>query len=302
MKILIYGVGGIGSFIGSFLKRTNFDLTFIARGMRFQSLKSNGLSLSSSLGDLYSKDIKIKTTLEVGEKYDVIVNTVKLYDFDYVLGEIKTKISGNYILLPFQNGIYAEEKIKEKIGLDRTYGAVAQISVYLDHNQLVRHVGRLATFFVGSYEMKKKLKLIKFCKECQKVGLDIRYKENIKEKIWEKFIFLSAYSGITTLTKKTIGEIFEDKMLKEKFILAMNETYILSKSFNVHFDNDPVEFWLSKIEKMPYDMTSSMFLDYKKKKKLELDWLSGFIVFNSKKKKTKAVVHQEIVEKICSAK
>ena len=54
MKILIYGVGGIGSFIGSFLKKTNFDLTFIARGTRFQSLKSNGLSLSSSLGDLYS--------------------------------------------------------------------------------------------------------------------------------------------------------------------------------------------------------------------------------------------------------
>ena len=51
-------------------------------------------------------------------------------------------------------------------------------------------------------------KLLKFCEISKNSGLDIQYKSNIKEKIWEKFIFLSAYSGITTLTKKSIGEIF----------------------------------------------------------------------------------------------
>ena len=34
---------------------------------------------------------------------------------------------------------------------------------------------------------------------------------------------------------------------------------------------------------MPNDMTSSMYIDYTKKKKLELDWLSGFIVTYSEK-------------------
>ena len=53
----------------------------------------------------------------------------------------------------------------------------------------------------------------------------MRFKTNIKEKIWDKFIFLSAYSGLTTLTQKTIGEIFDDKTLRSKFILAMRETY-----------------------------------------------------------------------------
>ena len=67
-------------------------------------------------------------------------------------------------------------------------------------------------------------------KKAQKHNLSIIYKENIKEKIWEKFIFLSAYSGMTTLTEKTIGQIFENKTLKEKFLKAMNEAYILSKN------------------------------------------------------------------------
>ena len=37
---------------------------------------------------------------------------------------------------------------------------------------------------------------------------------------------------------------------------------------------------------MPYEMTSSMYLDFKNSKKLELDWLSGYIVNLGKSKKS----------------
>ena len=39
MKILIYGVGGIGGYLGSKLLKTDFDVSFIARGERFKYLK-----------------------------------------------------------------------------------------------------------------------------------------------------------------------------------------------------------------------------------------------------------------------
>ena len=85
-----------------------------------------------------------------GEHFDIIIITVKLYDFDNVLKEIKQKVVGDYIILPFQNGIYAEEKIKNLLGIEKTFGAVAQISAYIDKNQTIQHVGKLATFFVGN--------------------------------------------------------------------------------------------------------------------------------------------------------
>ena len=46
MKILIYGVGGIGGFIGSYLKKTNNEIFFISRGKTNSLLKKNGLKLS----------------------------------------------------------------------------------------------------------------------------------------------------------------------------------------------------------------------------------------------------------------
>ena len=143
--------------------------------------------------------------------------------------------------------------------------------------KVIKHVGKLATFFVGGYDIKENKLLEDFCDSVQKIGLKIIFKKNIKEKIWEKFIFLSAYSGMTTFFLKPIGEIFEDKVLKKKFIDAMLETYNLSKKFGVSFKSDPVEFWLEKIKKMPFNMTSSMHVDFNNNKKLELDWLSGSI-------------------------
>ena len=298
MKILVIGAGGIGGFIGSYLVSNNYDVTFIARKKRLSYLKTNGLKLESELGKIYSSKIKVFERIPEKESFDILINTVKLYDFDSVLDEIKKKIKNKPLIIPFQNGIYAEEKLKKKLPDIDTIGAVAQISVFVDENQVINHVGKLATFFVGGYDIKENKLLEDFCNRVQKIGLKIIFKNNIKEKIWEKFIFLSAYSGMTTFFLKPIGEIFEDKVLKKKFIDAMLETYSLSKKFGVSFKSDPVEFWLDKIKKMPFNMTSSMHVDFNNKKKLELDWLSGSIEFLSKTYNIKCPVHSEIVEGI----
>ena len=91
MKILIYGVGGVGGFIGSHLQKTGFDISYIARGTRFEFLKKNGLKLKSQLGDKSIKKIKIFNTIPNKIDFDVIISTVKLYDFDGFIEEIKKK-------------------------------------------------------------------------------------------------------------------------------------------------------------------------------------------------------------------
>ncbi len=298
MRVLIYGVGGVGGFLGAHLQKANFDVTYVARGKRLEFLKSNGLILKSKLGNEELNSIKVFDSIPEKNNFDIIISTVKLYDFDNFIFEIKKVGIRNSILLPFQNGIYSEQKIVKDFGNLNAYGAVAQISSFVDKNQQIIHKGILASFFVGHMQRKNNKILKSFCKKCESLNINIQLKENIKEKIWEKFIFLSAYSGITTLTKKTIGQIFDNRELKEKFTIAMVETYNLAKNFHVNFRSDPVEYWLEKIKKMPYDMTSSMYIDYKNKKKLELRWLSGFIVKHSSEFKIDCKIHKEIINGI----
>tara|TARA_B100000886_G_scaffold324510_1_gene269250 strand:- start:2632 stop:3540 length:909 start_codon:yes stop_codon:yes gene_type:complete len=295
MRVLVIGSGGVGGYITSFLCKSGLEITLMSRGKRFDFIKNNGLILNTDGKKLKSSNFNLINELKKKVSFDIIINTVKLYDFNSVLKDILLKVENNFILLPFQNGIYAEEEIKNEIGPNKTYGAVAQISSSINQrNQEVDHVGSLATFLVGPYDNFQSNLLMSFCLKCQQHNLNLRYKDNIKQKIWEKFIFLSAYSGITTLNERTIGEIFESINLKRKFIKAMEETYNLSKEFDITFDYNPVDKWISKIDNMPYKMTSSMFIDYNNKKKLELDWLSGFIIDVSRKKGLQCQTHEEI--------
>ena len=78
----------------------------------------------------------------------------------------------------------------------------------------------------------------------------------------------------------------------------MNEAFLLSKKFNVKFKRDPLAFWIEKINSMPYEMTSSMYLDFKSKKKLELEWLSGFILNLGKSMNLESRISNEIVSGI----
>ncbi len=298
MKILIVGVGGVGGFLGSQLLKAGHDVFFVARGKRFEFLSKHGLEVKSKLGNVKLDEINVLKTIPKKEKFDVIISTVKLYDFDDFISEIKNIQLSDTIILPFQNGIYSEQRIMEQFGKENTYGAVAQISSFINEKQIIIHKGILATFFVGKVKSQNSEKLSNFSNECKIAGLDLRIKTNIEEKIWEKFIFLSAYSGITTFSKKTIGEIFTTPTLKGMFINAMKETFNLSKYFNVKFKSDPIQYWISKIEKMPFDMTSSMFLDFIQNKKIELKWLSGSVVEYSKIFGNYCGTHKMIIDEL----
>tara|TARA_B100000989_G_scaffold292879_1_gene269449 strand:- start:158 stop:1066 length:909 start_codon:yes stop_codon:yes gene_type:complete len=301
MKILIFGVGGVGGFLGSYFLKTKHEIFFLSRGKTYENFKKNGLTLKSNLKKIKFKKINIFEKLPEKLILDMVILSVKLYDLEPSIYYLRNFINEKTIILPFQNGVFSEEIISKKISLRNYYGAVAQISASVSENKEIIHHGKLATFFVGAIKKNNDSKiLLDFTRECQNKGLDFRFTNNIRSKIWEKFIFLSAYSGLTTMTKLSIGEIFENKEFKKDFINAMKETFELSKIYDVNFRENPVEKWLEKIKKMPYAMTSSMFLDYEKNKRLELDWLSGFVVRAAKKNKLCYKTHEKIIKNIIS--
>ena len=66
-------------------------------------------------------------------------------------------------------------------------GSVAQISAYIDENQIVQCIRRkVSHFFVGNYNGNK-ISLENFWGKVQKHNLSIIYKDNIKEKFGKHF-------------------------------------------------------------------------------------------------------------------
>jgi len=82
--------------------------------------------------------------------------------------------------------------------------------------------------------------------------------------IWEKYIFISAFSLITAYSGKTIGEVLSDDKLKSMAENIMKEVVLVGKAKNIDFEQDIVEKTIQKSQHFPYETKTSFQRDYEK--------------------------------------
>ena len=75
-KICIFGAGSIGGFIATSLKKTNAQVSLIARGEHKKAIEQNGLTF-------------IRDNNKVNFKFDVTDNTKDLDEQDFIIISVK---------------------------------------------------------------------------------------------------------------------------------------------------------------------------------------------------------------------
>ncbi len=74
MKTLIYGAGPIGQWLALRLHQAGKDVTLLARGETYRSLRQNGVVIVDGLtGDRQIADVKLTERLEPVDSYDLVV-------------------------------------------------------------------------------------------------------------------------------------------------------------------------------------------------------------------------------------
>ncbi len=110
-----------------------------------------------------------------------------------------------------------------------------------------------------------------------KSGLLASLYHDIDRLIWDKFIFLTAFSGMTAMTRLDIGHIRDDACLRRMYIDAMRETALIAAHKGIAFNDDPVMRWGKRLDGFPSGYRASMAEDLKLGKRLELEWLSSAV-------------------------
>jgi len=90
MKILIYGAGIIGSVYAARLHEAGSDVTLLARGGHYESLKENGVVIKNTLTGIQTRSIvPLIQQLNPGDFYDLIIVTVRLDQVETVMPFLK---------------------------------------------------------------------------------------------------------------------------------------------------------------------------------------------------------------------
>jgi 2-dehydropantoate 2-reductase len=139
MRIAVFGSGGLGGFYGGLLARAGEDVSFIARGRQLEALRSQGLTVKSTLvGDFSLPARATDSPAEVGP-VDLLIVGVKSYDLEEASAHMQPMVGGQTMVLPLQNGIDATPLLATVLGVEHVLVGVAYVSAFIESPGVIHH-------------------------------------------------------------------------------------------------------------------------------------------------------------------
>lgn len=272
MRILVLGAGGIGGYFGGRLAAVGVDVRFLVRSSRAEWLAKQGLVITSALGDLR---IPVETLTEVGSPFDAVLLACKAYDLSSAIAAIAPAVGPSTLVLPLLNGVRHLDILDTRFGKSRVLGGLAHIGVAVNAAGEIQHLNTLQRFVLGARTPEQASAAATLHQVMERGGFEAILSDTIMREMWEKFVFLATYAGMTTLMRAPIGEILSSdegeaimrEMLEECMTTAVASGYAPVPAAMKHMELSLTDRGSSG--------TSSMFRDMSRNGRTEHEHILG---------------------------
>ena len=277
MRIAIIGAGGVGGYFGARLQAAGAEVSFVARGAHLQALQRSGLRIDSPKGDLALAQVKATDDPAVIGVVDVVLITVKMYDLESAVQSIRPLVGPDTAVITLQNGVEAVDIVARHIARPNVVGGVAYISAVISEPGVIKHTAMESLIF-GELDGRRSDRLVRFEDACRRAGFSAKLSEDIQRDLWAKFARLSVFSGMTAVTRSTMGVLRSDPELYAMLKAACEETIRVGQAHGVSLPETVMSEIVAMVEGLPFQAKASMLEDLERGKRLELPWLSGGVV------------------------
>lgn len=278
MKIAIMGSGGVGGYFGGRLAASGANVTFIARGAHLAAMREHGLKIESSLGTILVNPVQATDDPASIGTVDLVLIAVKLWSIGEAALAVQPLVGPHTGIIPLQNGVDAVDVLLSLYGPAHVMGGVAHIAAAIESPGVIRHGGAMQKLTFGELDGRHTQRADTLFAACQAAGINTVLSNAIQAVIWEKFVFLSAFSGVTALTRLPMGPLRADPATRALFLAAMQEAAAVGRARGIALPPDCADRQLAFGDGLPPDMISSMLGDLRHGSRLELPWLSGAVV------------------------
>jgi 2-dehydropantoate 2-reductase len=211
MRILVVGAGATGGYFGGRLLEAGRDVTFLVRARRAAELKRTGLAIQSAFGNVTLPDPPTVSTETLSEPFDLILLSCKAYDLDGAMESFAPAVGPETLILPLLNGMRHLETLDARFGAPRVLGGMCLISSVLDSEGRIIHMNDTHVLAFGRRGVQDpqgvKETLSAIAAQLSGTRFESRLSDNILQAMWEKWIFIAAFAGITCLMRAAVGDI-----------------------------------------------------------------------------------------------
>jgi len=285
MKILVIGLGALGTVYSCLLSLAGHKVTGLSRPTSIEKIKKDGVRVTGIWGEHSTKLFNVVSDVsEVSnEKFDMIIVTVKSYVTEEVARQLGPLVLDNTYVFLLQNGYGNFEAAAKSISEDKiilgrvifgaetlTYGE-SKVTVIADD------------VIIGSPKNLINPELMEeFAVMFRKALIPTKASLEIMNYIWGKIIYNSALNSLGAIFEVSYGKLAEEPVTRELMNQMVGEIFDLLRLKNIPTFWPDAQSYLSNFydHLVPHTSAhhSSMLQDIRSGRHTEIDALNGAVV------------------------
>lgn len=286
MRFAILGSGAVGGYFGAKLAKAGQDVAFVARGAHLDAIRARGLEVRSpKLGDFVVRAAADSDTARIGP-VEVVIVSVKAYDNATALPMLTPLIGPETVVLTLQNGVDSVDEVAAIVGDGRVLGGTTYVATALEAPGLIVQTGVHRSIIFGevSGELTRITPRVQAIADILAAAdIQVTPVADARVPIWDKFVYLAAFSGFTGAARLPIGEIWKYPHVQEMFYAASREIAAIAQAEGVTISANRFATLEEYMANIPPSTRSSLLIDLEQGKRIEVEALQGAAVRRARK-------------------
>lgn len=242
------------------------------------AIREHGLRVSGASGDYVVENLHTGVLPEEAAPCDLWVIATKAQDVEAVSARIAPLLTGDSVVMAFQNGLGAGERVARHLPADRVVIGIAEgFGSSIPAPGHVHHEGmRLIRIGEMSGGLSDRVRRIE--RAWSEAGFNVKAFSDIDTMVWEKFLCNVTLSAPTAAFDVTVGELMADPDAWAVALGCTMEAYRLGVAHGVRFSfDDPIRYVSEFAATIP-NASPSMRLDHLARRRSEVDVINGQVV------------------------
>ena len=277
-NVAMIGAGAIGGvYAYSLHKLLGDNFAFIANGKRKERLEKEGLYLN---GEHFNPKV---VSSDEGTTFDLIIVSVKNYQLQSAIENMRNLVGENTIILTLLNGISARDVLQEEFKDNNVlYGLAIKIDAVKVGNKITQN-SKAIIQFGDKYNktMSEEVLAVKNLLNDAKIN-----------NVWTKWMLNIGLNQVSAISGATYGVIKNTPELLSLVNKAMTEVMEVSKACNINLGDENWASVQDVIDSLDGDGKTSLLQDVENKRKTEVEYFSGTLIKIAKEHNVEVPVNE----------
>jgi 2-dehydropantoate 2-reductase len=279
MKILVVGAGAVGGYFGARLAQAGRDVTFLIRPHSVEKLQQEGLRIVSPHGDLTLKP-RIITADQIQSPFDLILVSVKAQALDHAIADMKSAVGPDTMIYPILNGMRHMETLAHSFGPQTVLGGVCMVASDVDDQGRIVQLAPMQKLVYGEWNGQLTPRIHQLDQTLSNAGFDTELSTNIRQAMWQKWVFIASIGLVTTLLGGPIGEIEAVPHGATTAAMALDECAQIASACGFPPAPSFLDNLRAQLTAKGSPLTSSMYRAMQKGQSVEVDTILGDLLAN----------------------